>query len=53
MPDGMTNATSLQDLLGPLADVLDAPDTVEISCNPDGRVFVERFGASATCWGNA
>ena len=51
MSGGMTNATSLGDLLGPLADVLDAPETVEISCNPDGRVFVERFGAPASCWG--
>lgn len=51
MPDGMTKATSLGDLLGPLADVLDAPETVEISCNPDGQVFVERFGAVPACWG--
>ena len=51
MAGGMTNATSLGDLLGPLAEVLDAPETVEISCNPDGRVFVERFGAPASCWG--
>ena len=51
MPDGMTNATSLADLLGPLADVLAAPETVEISCNPDGQVFVERFGAAPERWG--
>ena len=51
MPDGMTNATSLADLLGPLADVLAASETVEISCNPDGQVFVERFGAAPERWG--
>ena len=51
MPDGMTNATSLAELLGPLADALEAPETVEISCNPDGQVFVERFGAAPECWG--
>ena len=51
MPDGMMNATSLADLLGPLADVLAAPETVEISCNPDGQVFVERFGAAPERWG--
>lgn len=51
MADALTNATSLADLLGPLAEVLDAPDTVEISCNPDGRVFVERFGAAPDQWG--
>ena len=51
MPDGMVNATSLPDLLGPLAGVLDAPDVIEVSCNPDGQVFVERFGAGAERWG--
>ena len=51
MPDGMVNATSLSDLLGPLAEVLDAPDVIEVSCNPDGQVFVERFGAGAERWG--
>ena len=51
MPDGMVNATSLPDLLGPLAEVLDAPDVIEVSCNPDGQVFVERFGAGAERWG--
>ena len=51
MPDGMSDATSLRELLGSLADVLDSPETVEISCNPDGQVFVERFGASAERWG--
>ncbi len=51
MPDGMMNATSLADLLGPLADVLAASETVEISCNPDGQVFVERFGAAPERWG--
>ena len=51
MSDGMTDATTLPELLGSLSDVLDAPDTVEISCNPDGRVFVERFGAAPELWG--
>ena len=51
MPDGMTNATSLADLLGPLAAVLEEAGTVEISCNPDGQVFVERFGAEPERWG--
>lgn len=51
MRDAMTDATSLAELLGPLAAVLDEPDVVEISCNPDGEVFVERFGAGARPWG--
>ncbi len=41
----MSSATDIATLLGPLGPLLEAPDVVEISCNPDGRVFVERFGA--------
>ena len=52
MPDGMTHATSLADLLGPLSDALSDPEVVEISCNPDGEVFVERFGAGPQHWGS-
>ena len=55
MPDdmtGMAGATSLAELLGPLADVLDEAATVEISCNPDGAVFVERFGSGPERWGS-
>ena len=52
MPDGMMHATSLADLLGPLSDALADPDVVEISCNPDGEVFVERFGAGPQHWGS-
>ena len=55
MPDdmtGMAGATSLSELLGTLADVLDAADTIEISCNPDGAVFVERFGSGPERWGS-
>ena len=51
MPDGMTAATSLGDLLGPLAHALGDPEVVEISCNPDGAVFVARFGAPPERWG--
>ena len=51
MRDAMTDATSLAELLGPLADVLEERDVVEISCNPDGEVFVERFGTGAQPWG--
>ncbi len=40
----MSSVTGIASLLGPLGTLLDAPDVVEISCNPDGRVFVERFG---------
>jgi len=47
----MTPGTSLADLLGPLADTLADPRTVEISCNPDGQVFVERFGSGPERWG--
>ena len=51
MPDGTAPGTSLAELLGPLADTLADPGTVEISCNPDGRVFVERFGSEPERWG--
>ena len=48
---GMTGATGLAELLGPLADVLGESEVVEISCNPDGEVFVERFGSGPRHWG--
>ncbi|MYE10514.1 MAG: conjugal transfer protein TrbB [Gammaproteobacteria bacterium] len=49
---GMTDATSLRELLGSLADALADPEVVEVSCNPDGEVFVERFGAGPRHWGS-
>ncbi|MXW85598.1 MAG: conjugal transfer protein TrbB [Boseongicola sp. SB0667_bin_21] len=55
MADGvneMTNATSLVELLGPLAAVIEDQEVVEISCNPDGEVFVERFGSGPRHWGS-
>ncbi len=41
----------LAEFLGPLAALLDAPDVIEISANPDGAVFVDRFGQGRTRWG--
>jgi len=38
-------------ILGSLARLLDDPAVVEISANPDGRVFVQRFGAAPEEWG--
>ena len=38
-------------ILGSLAEALDDPSVVEISANPDGRVFVERFGSAPEEWG--
>ena len=35
-----------------LAALLDAPDVIEISANPDGAVFVDRFGVGPARWGS-
>ena len=43
--------TPLMEYLGPLAALLEAPDVIEISANPDGMVFVDRFGQGRTRWG--
>lgn len=37
--------------LGPLAGLLEASDVIEISANPCGAVFVERFGQGRARWG--
>ena len=47
----MSGATSLRDVLGPVAELLDDPKVVEISCNPSGHIFVERFGSAPVLWG--
>ena len=47
----MSSATSIADILGPLARVLDEADVVEISVNADQAVWVERFGAGPVLWG--
>ncbi|WP_420010816.1 ATPase, T2SS/T4P/T4SS family [Tateyamaria sp.] len=35
-----------------LSALLDAPDVIEISANPDGAVFVDRFGVGPARWGS-
>ncbi len=47
----MADRTGIVTLLGPMAPLLDDGDVVEISRNPDGAVFVERFGADPARWG--
>jgi len=34
-----------------LADLLDEPDIIEINANPDGGVYIDRFGAGRSRWG--
>lgn len=41
----------LEEYLGPLAALLEASDVIEISANPCGAVFVDRFGEGRTRWG--
>ena len=43
--------TPVAEFLGPLAALLDAADVIEISANPDGAVFVDRFGEGRRRWG--
>ena len=47
----MTPAHPPIPLPAPFAALLDEPDVVEICVNPDGAVFVERFGAGWSNWG--
>ena len=47
----MTGTTNITSVLGPLAQVLEEPDVVEISCNPSRDVWVERFGQPPALWG--
>ena len=47
----MTAIGSSIPLPGPFAALLDAADVIEICANPDGAVFVERFGAGWAYWG--
>ncbi|MBF9051915.1 conjugal transfer protein TrbB [Roseobacter sp. HKCCD9010] len=47
----MNGATSLPQILGSLSDVLSESAVVEISANPCGTVYVERFGADPARWG--
>ncbi len=43
-------ATAIADILGPLAQLLDQADVVEISVNADHKVWVERFGQEPEMW---
>lgn len=43
--------TPVAEFLGPLAALLDAPDVIEISANPDGAVYIDRFGQGRSRWG--
>ena len=47
----VNRATAIADILGPLAQVLDETDVVEISVNADHKVWVERFGEAPSMWG--
>ena len=47
----MTGTTDITSVLGPLAAVLTEADVVEISCNPSGAVWVERFAQAPGLWG--
>ena len=47
----MTGTTDITSVLGSLAAVLTEPDVVEISCNPSGAVWVERFAQAPVLWG--
>jgi len=51
MPGATPEAAALAEFLGPLAELLDAPDVIEISANPDGAVYVDRFGRGRHLWG--
>ncbi|MCY4288583.1 MAG: ATPase, T2SS/T4P/T4SS family [Aestuariivita sp.] len=44
-------ADRLAEFLGPLAEILAQPNVIEISANPDGVVYVDRFGAGRQRWG--
>ena len=43
-------ATAIANILGPLAQLLDQADVVEISVNADHKVWVERFGEAPEMW---
>lgn len=46
MPDPSRGLAMLATALGPsIMAALDAPDTIEVMANPDGRVWIERHGA--------
>ncbi|WP_419738616.1 ATPase, T2SS/T4P/T4SS family [Ruegeria sp.] len=48
----MNSARPRIPLPGPFAALLDDADVIEICVNPDGAVFVERFGAGWSNWGD-
>ncbi|WP_170565599.1 ATPase, T2SS/T4P/T4SS family [Ruegeria atlantica] len=47
----MTAARNMIPLPGPFAALLEAAEVIDICVNPDGAVFVERFGAGWVHWG--
>lgn len=47
----MTAAERIIPLPDPFAALLDETDVIEICANPDGSVFVDRFGAGWALWG--
>lgn len=47
----MTGTTTITAVLGPLAEILEEEDVVEISCNPSQEVWVERFAQPPALWG--
>ena len=47
----MTTTSSRPPLPGPFAALLEEADVIEICANPDGAVFVERFGTGWEHWG--
>ena len=44
--------TRLGEFLGPLAAILEQSNVIEISANPDGVVYVDRFGQGRERWGD-
>ena len=47
----MTESRSMIPLPAAFAELLDAADVIDICANPDGAVFVERFGVGWAHWG--